>query len=63
MDSPSTTGTVTRWLDTRIDRTIAELKLAGHTNSEIAGHLGCALRTVTLRLSRIRKTWQNEEAS
>jgi RNA polymerase sigma factor (sigma-70 family) len=45
-----------------MDRKIAELKLAGHTNSEIADELGCALRTVTLRLARIRKTWQKAEA-
>ncbi|CAN5914293.1 ECF-type sigma factor [soil metagenome] len=39
-------------------RRIAELKLACYTNEEIKDRLGCSLRTVTLRLELIRKTWQ-----
>ncbi len=44
-----------------LDRKISELKLAGHANTEIANQLGYSLRTVTLRLERIRKTWQTPE--
>ncbi len=39
-------------------RTIAELKLACHSNDEIRQRLGCSLRTVTLKLELIRKKWQ-----
>jgi DNA-directed RNA polymerase specialized sigma24 family protein len=41
-------------------RRIAELKLMGYTNPEIARDLGCALRTVGLKLELIRKTWQRD---
>jgi DNA-directed RNA polymerase specialized sigma24 family protein len=44
-----------------LDRRIAELKLAGYTNDEIAEQLDRSLRTVTLHLRRIRKTWQTME--
>ena len=43
-------------------RRIAELKLACHTNQEIADLLGCSLRTVTLKLDLIRKKWQRPES-
>jgi DNA-directed RNA polymerase specialized sigma24 family protein len=39
---------------------IALMKLAGHANEEIAAELGCALRSVTLRLQLIRMRWSNE---
>jgi DNA-directed RNA polymerase specialized sigma24 family protein len=38
-------------------RRIAERKLEGYTSQEIADRLSCALRTVTLKLELIRKTW------
>jgi hypothetical protein len=41
-------------------RRIAEMKLMGHTNQEIAHELGCSLRKVTLKLELIRETWQRE---
>jgi DNA-directed RNA polymerase specialized sigma24 family protein len=44
-------------------RLIAERKLACCTNQEIARELGVSLRTVTLRLELIRKTWQREGES
>jgi DNA-directed RNA polymerase specialized sigma24 family protein len=48
-------------LNDPLDRKISELKLAGHSNGEIAKLLDCSLRTVTLRLERIRKRWQSLE--
>ena len=39
-------------------RRIAELKLACYSNEEIRQHLGCSLRSVTLKLELIRKKWQ-----
>jgi DNA-directed RNA polymerase specialized sigma24 family protein len=41
---------------------IAELKMEDHTNQEIADHLGCSLRTVTLKLELIRRKWSPELA-
>mgnify|MGYP000910526278 CR=1 FL=1 len=43
-------------------RRIAELKLEGYTNEEIAAKLECSLRKVTLRLEYIRETWQESAA-
>jgi len=37
------------------EREIAELKMAGYTNKEIARKLGCSLSSVELRLRIIRK--------
>jgi DNA-directed RNA polymerase specialized sigma24 family protein len=42
-------------------RQIAQLRLDGYTNIEIATQLGCALRTVERRLELIRRIW-NEGA-
>lgn len=39
-------------------RNIAELKLEGHSNHEIAERLHCGLRTVERRLELIRRVWQ-----
>lgn len=39
-------------------RSIAQAKLDGHTNEDIAVELGCALRTVERRLGIIRRTWR-----
>ena len=41
-------------------RQIAQLRLDGYTNIEIATQLGCALRTVERRLELIRRTWNEE---
>jgi DNA-directed RNA polymerase specialized sigma24 family protein len=38
-------------------RRIAQLRLDGYTNAEIAAQLGCALRTVERRLELIRQIW------
>lgn len=39
-------------------RQIAQLKLDGHTNEEIAAQLGCTVRTVCRRLALIRDIWE-----
>jgi DNA-directed RNA polymerase specialized sigma24 family protein len=39
-------------------RTIAVMKLEGHTNQEIAAHLGRAVATVERRLVVIRESWR-----
>jgi len=46
-----------RLADDRL-REIALSKLEGHSNEEIAGRLNCSLRTVTRRLTIIRRTWE-----
>jgi DNA-directed RNA polymerase specialized sigma24 family protein len=38
-------------------RQVALLRLEGHSNDEIADHLGCARRTVARRLEQIREAW------
>jgi DNA-directed RNA polymerase specialized sigma24 family protein len=43
-------------------RSIALLKMEGHTNEEIAGQLGCVVRTVERRLHVIRSLWVPEES-
>ena len=40
-------------------RQIVELKLAGCSNEEIAGELGCSNRTVIRKLNLIRKEWRD----
>ena len=44
-------------------RQIAELKLAGDTNREVADKLGCGLRTVDRRLQLIRRIWDDAESA
>jgi DNA-directed RNA polymerase specialized sigma24 family protein len=39
---------------------IAQLKLEGYTNGEIANDLGCTERSVERKLARIRKIWNRE---
>jgi RNA polymerase sigma factor (sigma-70 family) len=46
-------------LDDR-ERKVAELKMAGHTNDEIARKLGCSLSAVELRLRIIRKCLEQQ---
>ena len=41
-------------------RQIAQWKLEGYTNAEIADKLGCAVPTVERRLRLIRKSWEKE---
>jgi DNA-directed RNA polymerase specialized sigma24 family protein len=41
-------------------RVIAQRKLEGYTNAEIAARLGCGQATVERRLGEIRKVWQEE---
>jgi DNA-directed RNA polymerase specialized sigma24 family protein len=41
-------------------RQIAQLRLDGYTNAEIAAQLNCALRTVERRLELIRRIWDRE---
>jgi DNA-directed RNA polymerase specialized sigma24 family protein len=41
-------------------RDVALLKLDGWNNREIAGQLGCSLRTVERRLEAIREIWSQE---
>ena len=43
-------------------RTIALYKMEGYSNEEIADKLGCTVRTVERRLSRIRKRWEEEQS-
>ena len=38
-------------------RTVALLRMEGHTNEEIARHLRCSLRTVARKVELIRGTW------
>jgi DNA-directed RNA polymerase specialized sigma24 family protein len=44
-------------------RRIALWKMEGYTNDEIRQHLGCSLRTVTLKLALIRTLWEPERSS
>jgi DNA-directed RNA polymerase specialized sigma24 family protein len=44
-------------------REIAQLKLDGYTNEEIAGKLGCTVRTVCRRLALIRDIWEADPLS
>ena len=44
-------------LDDDAQRQIALLKLEGYTNREISEQLGCGLRTVERKLTRIRGKW------
>ena len=44
-------------------RTVVSLKLAGHTNIEVATLIGCSRVTVQRMLNLIRQTWQQELAS
>jgi DNA-directed RNA polymerase specialized sigma24 family protein len=40
---------------------VANLKMEGYTNEEIAGQLECTTRTVECRLRIIRGLWQKED--
>jgi len=52
-----------RQLDDETLRTVAQLKLEGYSNLEIADRLGSALRTVERKLALIRLTWtEGDEA-
>lgn len=43
-----------------VPRQIAQCKLEGHTNAEIAERLGCGLRTIERRLELIRRLWEQQ---
>ncbi len=43
-------------------RRVAVWKMEGYSNEEVAGRLGCVLRTVERRLREIRQTWGEESA-
>jgi DNA-directed RNA polymerase specialized sigma24 family protein len=42
-------------------RRVLDLRLEGYDREEIAGRLGCAVRTVTRKLDVIRQTWLENE--
>jgi RNA polymerase sigma factor (sigma-70 family) len=44
-------------------RRIALLKLQGHTHEEIAGQLGCVVRTVERKVEGIRRLWEDSGPS
>lgn len=41
-------------------KSVAQLKLEGHTDEEIAAKLSCAPRTIVRKLQRIRGLWEEE---
>jgi DNA-directed RNA polymerase specialized sigma24 family protein len=41
-------------------RQVAELRMEGYTNEEVAGQLRCSLRSVARKVERIRRTWLDE---
>jgi DNA-directed RNA polymerase specialized sigma24 family protein len=43
-------------------RAVAQWKMEGYTNEEIAAKLGCVLRTVERKLRAIRSIWEGQEA-
>ena len=47
-------------LDDEVLRNIAQQKLEGYTNQEIADRLEVRLRTVERKLARIRAEWSSE---
>lgn len=50
-------------LDRESLRAVAELKLNGLSNEEVARELGCTVRTVTRRVGLIRDIWRGEVGS
>jgi DNA-directed RNA polymerase specialized sigma24 family protein len=44
-------------------REVAVLKLEGYRNQEMAGRMGCSLRSIERKLELIRKVWQHEGVS
>jgi DNA-directed RNA polymerase specialized sigma24 family protein len=49
-----------RCLDDHTLRSVALWKMEGQSNNDIAARLGCAPRTVTRKLHRIRVLWSQE---
>jgi DNA-directed RNA polymerase specialized sigma24 family protein len=41
-------------------RAVAQLRMEGHTDKEIARRLGCSLRSVARKVELIRRTWLDE---
>ncbi|OAI53206.1 hypothetical protein AYO44_16175 [Planctomycetaceae bacterium SCGC AG-212-F19] len=67
--SPELAGELTDEYQRLLDRlgdpqlqTIALWKVEGFSNEEIAGRLGCAVRSVERKLQRIRALWQEQPA-
>ena len=48
-------------LDDDVLRQVAVLRMEGHSNEEVAGRLGCGLRSVERKLALIRKAWERED--
>jgi DNA-directed RNA polymerase specialized sigma24 family protein len=46
-------------------RVVARLRMEGYSNKEVAGQLGCSLRTIARKVELIRRSWlaENEFAS
>ena len=46
-------------------RVVARLRMEGYSNTEVAGQLGCSLRTIARKVELIRRSWlaENEIAS
>lgn len=44
-------------------RRVAQLKMEGYTNEEVAERIGCSLRSVARKLELIRRTWEDEEGA
>jgi DNA-directed RNA polymerase specialized sigma24 family protein len=42
-------------------RSVAQWKMEGYTNDEIADRLGCAIRSVERKLVAIRSIWNQSE--
>ena len=53
-------GRLMECLDDDTQRTIAQLKLEGYTNKQVARQLRCSLSTVARKLWLIRSTWSQE---
>lgn len=50
-------------LDDPLLKQVAQLKMEGYTNEQIAEQLDCVTRTVERKLARIRKKWEVDEQS
>ena len=41
-------------------RVVARLRMEGYSNKEVAGQLGCSLRTIARKVELIRRSWLTE---
>jgi hypothetical protein len=44
-------------------RQVAQMRMEGYTNEEVASRLRCSLRTVARKIEIIRRTWVGEETT